>query len=99
MDFPTQNLFNSTYDKLPLTELRLIAPTVTIGKAMEILHKNDHLGIVSHSQQNNVTAIISEIDLVRYLIPKFQQHKKESLHDPVEWVLTLNPADGSQQLK
>ena len=95
LPFPTTNLFNSKYQDLNLDPLKIISPSTTIKKTCEYLGSFCHLGISSHADPGQVFAIVTFIDIVRYVIPRYKQNKVDCMQDPIEWVLTLNPADES----
>jgi CBS domain-containing protein len=89
-----KELLCTTYSKLELPALKIIPPTMTVSSVMAMFKTHQHLGIVSHSNPNTVIAIISLLDLARYIIPKIKD-QKEFLQDPIEWILTLSPGDES----
>ena len=95
LDFPTPKLFNAQYQDLKLEPLKFVPASASIKSTCEYLQKFCHIGISSHSDPAQPSAIVTFIDIVRYVIPRFKQHKNDCMMDPIEYVLTLNPADES----
>lgn len=86
------NIEKVLYENLKLSNMKLASPNNTIRSILGEIQKKHFLGITSHQNPNQVTGIISYIDIIRYL---FKKEIKTALDDPIEWTLTLSYEDES----